>query len=277
MSDGPGLWRTIDAAGRLALILVLIPFLLPCHFASRGRRPPSPVARMALRWATRLLRLRVTIEGAAPAPGPALSVANHISWADIPILGGLLPASFVAKAEVRGWPVIGWLAKRHGTVFVERRRGAVAGQRDALATRLTDGGSVILFAEGVSAAGDVVLPFKPALFAAAMATDTPVQPVTIVYDRVGRRPVTDANRTRIAWVGEATLLPHLWWVLRRGGAEARVVIHAIVRPSAFGSRAELARHCRDVVATALPDGAESCHPAAEQGGSDNDEITLFRR
>lgn len=250
--DRPGLWGAIGAAGRLALILVLIPILLAIHFARRADPPPSPTARAALRWAMRLLRLRVTVEGVAPAAGAVLFVSNHISWADIPILGALLPASFVAKSEVRGWPVIGWLAKRHGTVFVERRRSAVAGQRDALAARLTDGGSVILFAEGVSAAGDAVLPFKPALFAAAMESNNPVQPVTIIYDRVGGRPVTDANRLRIAWVGEARLLPHLWWVLRRGGVDARVVIHPVVPPSDYPSRADLARHCRNTVASVLP-------------------------
>ncbi len=250
-SHQPGPWSAITSAGRLVLILVLIPFLLPFHFASRGKPPPSPVARMALQWATRLLRLRVVVEG-EPTEGPVLFVANHVSWADAPILGGLLPVSFVAKSEIAAWPLIGWLARRAGTVFVERRRGAVAGQRDALAARLAGGGQVLLFAEGVSADGSVVLPFKPALFAAAMAEDVPVQPVTIVYETVGDAPVTDANRRRIAWVGEAALLPHLWWVLRRGGADARITIHPPVEPAAFGSRADLASHCRDIVASALP-------------------------
>ena len=103
-TDRPGLRKTVSAAARLALILILIPFLLPFHFASRGKPPPSPVARMALGWATRLLRLRLAVTG-IPAGGPILFVANHISWADIPILGGLLPASFVAKSEVAGWPL----------------------------------------------------------------------------------------------------------------------------------------------------------------------------
>lgn len=250
--DAPGPWSAISAAARLALILLLIPLLLPFHFASRGSPPPSPVAQMALRWATRLLRLRVSVEGVAPASRPVLFVANHISWADIPILGGLWPASFVAKSEVARWPLIGWLARRAGTVFVERRRGAAASQRDDLAGRLAGGGALILFAEGVSAPGDIVLPFKPALFAAAVATATPVQPVTIVYERVGGQPVTEANRVRIAWVGEASLLPHVWWVLRRGGATARIVVHPSLHPTAFATRAELAKACRDAVASALP-------------------------
>lgn len=255
----PGPLGAIGAVLRLALIPILIPFLLPFHFASRGRPPPSAVARMALKWASRLLRLRVTVEGAPPVAGPVLFVANHISWADIPILGGVLPASFVAKSEVAAWPLIGWLGRRAGTVFVERRRGAVAGQRDALSARFADGGQVILFAEGGSADGRNVLPFKPALFASAVESDVAVQPVTLIYETVGGEPVGDANRLRIAWVGEATLLPHVWWVLRRGGADARIVIHPPVRPHDFASRAELASACREMVASAYPGQPEAAN------------------
>lgn len=238
------------AAVRLAALALVTAAILPVHCLWRAPAP-SPTSRLAMRCAARLLRLRFRREG-TPAAGPVLYVANHVSWADIVVLAAALDASFVAKAEVAGWPALGWLSRRHGTLFVDReRRATVRGQRDALRARLASGGSLILFAEGTSSDGTGVLPFKPALFAAAMAEGVPVQAVTILWERVGGAAVDDGNRLRIAWIDDMTLLPHVWQLVKSGGAEARLIFHAPVGPAEFGSRAELAQHCRDQVAGPL--------------------------
>jgi 1-acyl-sn-glycerol-3-phosphate acyltransferase len=119
-----------------------------------------------------------------------------VSWADILILGAATRTSFVAKREVRGWPVLGWLAAQHGTLFVDREaRTAVTQQRDEIVAAVRAGRQLTLFAEGTSSDGSNVLPFKSALFSAAYAGALIVRPVTIVWARVGGAEICDHNRT----------------------------------------------------------------------------------
>lgn len=233
----------------IGLVLALVA-LLPIHLLiSRGAARPSPVAHLFVRIARRLLGLRVTVEGAAPAGGAILYVSNHISWADIFVLGSVFPASFVAKAEVEGWPVLGWLVRQHGTIFVDRtRRSKTAEQSEAIAGRLRGGNAVLLFPEGTSSDGQGVLPFRSALFASAQEAGVCVQPVTIVWTRVGSHPLGEANRRTIAWIDDMELLPHIWHLLCAGGARARVIRHPLIMP---GDRRTLAEASRALVVAGL--------------------------
>jgi 1-acyl-sn-glycerol-3-phosphate acyltransferase len=238
---------------RLLAAALLLAVLLPAHLLIRPfGRDPSPVARLFLRCLVQLWGLKKDLVGPWPPDGPCLHVANHVSWADILILGAATRTSFVAKREVRGWPVLGWLAAQHGTLFVDRgARTAVTQQRDEIVAAVRDGRQLTLFAEGTSSDGSAVLPFKSALFSAAYAGDLIVRPVTIAWVRVGGAEICDHNRRDIAWIEEMTLAPHLWRVLRLGGAQARLVLHDPVRASDFPSRHALARHCRDVIVAEL--------------------------
>ena len=241
---------TAAAVVRLAILALALAVLLPIHLLSgRVSAPPSRAARLYLRIARRLLRLRYSVDGPPIGRGPALLVSNHVSWADIFVLGSAFRASFVAKADVKGWPVLGWLIGRHGTIFVDRSRPSSAGrQRDTIADRLGAGGSVILFPEGTSSDGRRVLPFKTALFASAGSSGVAVQPVTIQWTFVGGRPIDDGNRLTVAWIDDMLLLPHLWELLRTGGAEARLICH----PAVTGSdRRLLAERSYDYVAAGL--------------------------
>jgi 1-acyl-sn-glycerol-3-phosphate acyltransferase len=146
--------------------------------------------RRFLRGVGRLLGLRPTIEG-QPLRGHTLYVANHISWLDIIAIGGTTTARFVAKDEIARWPLVGWLARLGGTVFVAReRRGATRAQADAMVKALGEGRPVTLFAEGGTGDGLEILPFRPALFASAVEAGVPVQPVAIDYG---------PGRERYAW------------------------------------------------------------------------------
>jgi 1-acyl-sn-glycerol-3-phosphate acyltransferase len=247
--------RGLQVTARLIAVTGALIVIVPAHIIARRGRSPSAPATFALRLTARLLRLRYRCEGERSC-APVLFAANHVSWADIPVLGACAQASFAAKSEVRGWPLLGWLAAQHGTIFLKRtRRSDAERQRDAIAHRLASGGSVILFAEGTSSDGSDVLPFKPALFDAAMRTNTPVQPVTIVWERVGSAPVTEENRLRIAWIGGMTLPPHLISLVKSGGATARIVFHPVLTPADFPGRRELALRCHELVASALPQAA----------------------
>ena len=248
--------RVIAAVRALALLAWTGVLLAPCIAgrAVAGRAPPALV-RAWHRGCCRITRLHVRVSGVPAAAGPTLFVANHVSYLDIVVLGSLVDAGFVAKAEVAKWPLIGQIARIGRTVFVERRSGRSAGQREAIAARLAAGDSLILFAEGTSSDGGRVLPFKSALFAAAEARPgaaIKVQPVTIAYARLRcGLPIDYALRPLYAWYGDMALAPHLWAVLGLPGAVIEVQFHPLVVAADFCSRKALAQHAEREVARGL--------------------------
>jgi len=186
---------------------------------------------------------------------PTLFVSNHSSYLDIPILGSIVPASFVAKTEVANWPGFGWLAKLQRTVFVDRRRGTTHRQRDKLQMRLEAGDNLILFPEGTSNDGNRVLPFRSALLSVAerqiQGRPLVVQPVSISYTGLNGVPLGHGLRPLLSWYGDMTLGSHLWHFCRLGRVRVVVEYHPATSISAFGSRKELTRHCFDLVATGV--------------------------
>jgi 1-acyl-sn-glycerol-3-phosphate acyltransferase len=108
-------------------------------------------------------------------------VANHISWLDIVALGAVVPANFVSKSDIRGWPVFGWMAAAGGTVFIPRGQNQARAVADQVATRLDSGCSVVVFAEGTTSNGRQVRRFYPRLFAAAIEAGAAVQPVAVRF------------------------------------------------------------------------------------------------
>lgn len=134
-------------------------------------------------WFHRLLRvlgIRLRVRGTVPERGVFLA-ANHISWLDIPAIGSLLPAHFVSKAEIRNWPLMGWLAYGGGTVFIPRGAGRTREISRQVSERLAAGASVLVFPEGTTSEGSGVRPFFPRLFASAQETACVVQPVAVRY------------------------------------------------------------------------------------------------
>ncbi|MFD2235238.1 lysophospholipid acyltransferase family protein [Phaeospirillum tilakii] len=206
----------------------------------------------------RLIGFEVVAHGApAAALGPVLFVANHASYLDIIVLGGLIPACFIAKAEVAGWPGFGFLARLARTVFVDRRPAATARERDGIRRRLEHGDSLILFAEGTSNDGNGVLPFKSALLSVAEAAlpaaggaeqPLPVQPVSLAYTRLDGLPLGRAFRPYFAWYGDMTLAGHLFRALGLGRVTIEVMFHPPTTLAAFPSRKDLASHCHAQVA-----------------------------
>ncbi|MFA9460029.1 lysophospholipid acyltransferase family protein [Thiohalorhabdus sp. Cl-TMA] len=219
----PGSLRLLVRLGPLTLFLALSPLLavllLP---ASGGSRPR--VVRLWSRTAARLVGLRVRVSG-VPAPGGVLFAANHISWLDILAFNAVHAATFVAKREVRDWPLFGWLAARAGTVFLDRgRRSALLGAGDVLADRLRAGKPAVIFPEGTTTTGQEVAPFGPGLFRAALEAGACVQPVTLRYGAPG------SPDTVAPFVGDDSLVPHLLRLLARPGTRVRVLFHEPVFP-----------------------------------------------
>jgi lyso-ornithine lipid O-acyltransferase len=249
--------RALAATRAVALIVASVMLLvIAMAGALFAGRTPRAVARLWCATYCRIAGLEVQSHGEVSQEKPTLFVANHVSYLDIVVLGRLLDATFVAKAEVRRWPAIGFIARLGRTVFVDRTRALSAGQSAVLAERLRAGESLILFAEGTSSDGGRVLPFKSALFAAVrdpeLAARVSVQPVSIAYTRFrGGLSINNTLRPLYAWYGDMELLPHLWSVLGLPGATVEVRFHQPVSAAAFASRKALARHAEREVAGGL--------------------------
>jgi 1-acyl-sn-glycerol-3-phosphate acyltransferase len=184
-----------------------------------------------------------------------LFVANHVSYADITVLGSVIAGSFIAKVEVADWPFFGWLAKLQRSVFVDRRVRSAITQRDAISKRLAVGDALILFPEGTSSDGNRVLPFKTALFAAAEhgrgLSPVVVQPVSIAYTRLDGMPIGRLYRPLFAWYGAVDLAPHIWSMIGLGIVEVVVEFHPPTFLSDCGSRRALASYCYARIAGGL--------------------------
>jgi 1-acyl-sn-glycerol-3-phosphate acyltransferase len=206
---------------------------------------PRPREHLAQRWHRRLLAilgLQLRVEG-RPLREPHLTVANHVSWLDIPVLGALEPTRFVGKSEIRDWPLAGWLAIAGGTFFLRRGKGGTAPLLDRLVPHLRAAGSVAIFPEGTTTDGTAVRPFHARLFAAALEAPCPVQPVTIQYG-------LDPDGANIApFIGEDSLAGSILRLLRCPSLDVRVTYGPPLRPTV--SRDELAREAEGYVRAAL--------------------------
>lgn len=206
-------------------------------------------------WIARSIGIRTRVVGTQSDVHPTFFACNHVSYADIPVIGSVVRGSFVAKSEIAAWPVIGFLCRLQRTIFVQRRARYAAGQRDELSDRMQAGDSIILFPEGTSGDGNGVLPFKSALFAAAEVEidgqPVLVQPVSIAYPSLDGIPLGRAFRHLICWVGDEDLAPHAWRLMGLGRIEAVLQFHDPVRLSDFASRKELAEYCYDAVSTGV--------------------------
>ena len=236
-----GLWRL----ARMALHLLFGVLLVATRF---GRIDAEARMRHVQRWAATFLRLvgvRLVWQG-TPRPGAKLLVANHVSWLDILALDAVVPARFVAKNEVRHWPVFGGFATGSGTLYIQRER-----PRDALrvvhqmAAALQAGETVAIFPEGTTADGHVLLPFHANLLQAAIATATPVQPAVLRY-----ADASHAISLAALWLGETTLARSLWQLACAEGLRVRLqVLPAEV--SAHADRRRLSEHLRKLIAERL--------------------------
>lgn len=214
-------WR--GRARIAAVLVVLVPTTLVLMGLQAlslrfGWRLAHILPRLFHRMACRLLRVRITAEGAPDSRRPLLILSNHLSWLDITVISTLLPLSFIAKSEVGTWPVFGTFARLQRSIFIDRtrRKGAAEANRE-IAARLADGDAIVLFAEGTTSDGNRVLPFRSAVVGAARDAiaeaghdgHVVLQPLTVAYPARGGLPVLRADRPFIAWHGDMDLVPHL--------------------------------------------------------------------
>lgn len=243
-------YRACRLSGHLLLGLFVVAALYPRW---------TPERRDAVKrwWSARLLRiLNITIKAPFPTlPSGTLLVANHISWLDIFAINALSPACFVAKAEVRAWPVIGWLTSRTNTLFLRRNSARDAKQLcTEIANQLRRGQTIMFFPEGSSTDGTHVLPFRSALFQAAIDAQRPVLPIALSYH--------DAHAQQSllpAYAGDTSLFQSMLSVLACRSLTVRVQT-ALPLPTERMQRNDLAAWSHEAIAGRLfsTDGFARC-------------------
>lgn len=200
---------------------------------------------------------KVTRHGTIEKAPATLYVANHSSYLDITVLGAILPVGFVAKAEIRNWPIFGILARLQRSVFIDRRPANAKSHAEEISERLNDGDSLVLFPEGTSGEGNRVLRFKSALFSVAQIEvdghPVTVQPVTIAYSRLDGMPMGRHMRPFFTWFGDMDIISHMGQMFGLGRLGIDVIFHEPVRFDAFNSRKAMADHCEAVISQGLSD------------------------
>lgn len=208
-----------------AVMAAAFVFLVPVQTLARRRGWPIQhvIQTRFCRAVCAAIGIRVTPIGALPASAPRFVVANHVSWTDIIALASLYPLTFLAKSEVATWPVLGFLARLQGTVFVPRgSRKDIPRVNAALCAALDAGRDLVVFPEGTSSDGAAVLPFKPAHFDALQGYEgATIAPVAIRYTD-GDKPID------VGWYGDMTFLPHLWSLMTQRGVECRIAFGAAI-------------------------------------------------
>lgn len=237
-------WLRIVLCVFILVIATLLLAPLQLLFLWRDWPARRRLPRLWHRIACAMIGLRVHVHGMMDTRRPLLLVANHVSWKDILALGCIADVVFIAKAEVKGWPVFGLLARLQATIFVEREQKRTTGdQVNEIGARLAAGEIVVLFPEGTTSDGNRLLEIKSSLFGAAAAAVplapegiVHIQPVAIAYTRVHGMPMGRYHRPIAAWPGDIELVPHLLGVLREGALDVDLVFGETIDYSAGSNR-----------------------------------------
>lgn len=199
--------------GRLVAVVFAILFVGPCVAMFRiafGRffTGKKDLRSVLYRLLCRMLRVRiVSITGERNFAPMTIFVMNHISYTDIILLGSILPVRFVSKDDIRKWPVIGWVAKSFGTLFVSRSVRRVAIGVEQVRNVLAQGDSLVLFPEGTTSDGCRVLPFKSSYF--ELPDEVIIQPISLSYVLRDGLSMTRYFRKMFSWRGELSMFEHM--------------------------------------------------------------------
>ncbi|TSA48775.1 MAG: 1-acyl-sn-glycerol-3-phosphate acyltransferase [Nitrosomonadales bacterium] len=246
MDNTPGLLIRIFRSTRLLLHVIsgLVQSAIYPHLSQPAQK------RMAQNWSAGLLAIlciRLRCSGIPPPAGVqrVMLAANHVSWLDVYSLIAVCPARFVAKSEIRSWPLLGWLSQNAGTLFIERtKRSDTARINQDINNALTIGDRVAVFPEGTTSDGSVLRHFHASLLQPAVAAETLLYPVAIRYHD------TAGQISKAAAYVDVSLLESLQQILRQPWLEVELIFADPVNSSGKNRR-ELARFAEHAIASAL--------------------------
>lgn len=233
--------RLVRLIAHLFLGMAICAFLFPFTDA-RGQEAHIR------RWSRKLLRIcGITLQIDSPQAIPrSLLVANHVSWLDIFVVNSLQPCRFVAKSDIRGWPMIGWLCAKTGTIFISRGKASdVRRIFKGLVDSMTRGEHVAFFPEGTTAPQGTLLPFHANLFEAAIDAKVPVQPYALRYldAEGGLHPAAN-------FIGDTTIVQSILAILKSRGMRAELRQLPLISTEG-AHRRDLARAARVAIAVGL--------------------------
>lgn len=269
----PDMPVSVFRGGRLALHVfygMLLAAIYP-HLNQSGQR------RTLKTWSRQLLtilNIGIQIEGQQLARGESgcLMVANHVSWLDIFVLNAIHPSSFIAKSEVRDWPIFGWLSRRIGTIFIERAMRQDASRiSQHVSLLLKQGACIGLFPEGTTTDGKQVGHFHSALIQPAIDAGIRLCPIALRYqDQDGELEIA------AAFIGEMTLVQSIWQILRCPHLNALVVFTPALL-AANANRRVLARTAQVAIAQGLQTIGTTRQASAQQATSAFPQTMLSSR
>ncbi|MCB1531524.1 MAG: 1-acyl-sn-glycerol-3-phosphate acyltransferase [Alphaproteobacteria bacterium] len=252
--------RTLIASLKLALLVLNSLWVIPLQSLLLLFTKGPAIYILPSYWhriAGFIFGIKPEINGAPHTGGQTLYMSNHISYLDIPLLGGVIKSSFLAKSEVKGWAVFGFLADLQRTAYIRRQRSKIAEEKNALQSRLSAGESMIIFPEGTSTSGYEVEPFKSGLFSLALndpARNMAIQPITIrIVEVNGKPPETKEERDLYAWPRDVDieLHHHLWRFAKLRGAILEITFHPAMKALEYQDRKTLAKACHERVSKRL--------------------------
>lgn len=250
--------KGLRVISHLAVGLVLPVFVA---VSGHGRWSREQLGTWWHRVLLRILDIQLVVRGER-LPGTRVMVANHISWLDIPVVGACEPTRFVSKAEVGEWPVIGWLADAAGTFYLRRGSGGTKDLIKAIDAHLGHD-SIVFFPEGTTTDGSIVLKFQPRLFATAIETKRPVQPIALRFS-----PAADGTVTA-PYVGDDVLLDNIIRLLRHGPITAELIYCDPIDPDGH-DRASLAHAAHTAICQAIAPGSIRTPKTRDAAAADED-------
>ena len=233
--------RLLLICAHMIIGVVLCIVALPSNWDRSVSDRQRNIVRWWLHTCTRIIGIRTRVCG-TPDDRVALVVANHISWIDVVLIGGLRPVSFLSKAEISKWPVIGYLARKGGTLFIERGNGFEHAAQ-LIGQRLHSGSSVAFFPEGTTSDGTEIRRFHPRLFMAAIDGNISVQPVVIEYPD---QHAPTGVHPKASYSSDTSFISHALTIL--GEPHIRATVHYTDSlPSGGNDRRQLAETAREMM------------------------------
>ncbi len=240
-------WLLLHVLVALPLVLVLISLPTRRLRLPSGERLEHRVIRAWQGGLMRVFGFRVRGSG-TPLPGAAVFVANHVSWIDIVALHSQRMMGFVAKREIRGWPLVGWLATRGGTIYHQRGdQASLGGVLHEMLARLRSGRSVGVFPEGRTRDGREIGPFHARIFLAAVEAGVPVQPVALRYGAYG------SAQSEVAFAPGESFFANFLRLLGDPAREVEVRFLEPIAPGAVDGRRRIAGQARERIVAAMDD------------------------